>query len=65
MSDHFDPVKYNGAMFLGLNGLAIKSHGSASPKAFANAIEVAYTLTQYDFNSQIERDLVASQSHLT
>ena len=65
LGDHFNPVKYNGAMFLGLKSLAIKSHGGASAKGFANAIEVAYKLNQYDFSHQIERDLIASKSQLS
>jgi glycerol-3-phosphate acyltransferase PlsX len=36
-----DPRRYNGASLLGLQGIVIKSHGSADDLAFANAIEVA------------------------
>jgi len=36
-----DPRHYNGAVFLGLNGLAVKSHGGADALGFANAIGVA------------------------
>ncbi|MCK4609307.1 MAG: phosphate acyltransferase, partial [Gammaproteobacteria bacterium] len=36
-----DPNQHNGASFLGLQGIVIKSHGSASQKAFAIAIEEA------------------------
>lgn len=36
-----DPGNYNGATLLGLNGIVIKSHGSADEKAFAKAIEIA------------------------
>ena len=35
---HLDPNNHNGAVFLGLNGLVVKSHGSATPKGVANAI---------------------------
>ena len=35
---HLDPNNHNGAVFLGLNGLVVKSHGSANPKGVANAI---------------------------
>lgn len=34
-----DPERYNGATFLGLNGIVIKSHGSANIKAFVCAVE--------------------------
>ncbi len=36
-----DPRNYNGASFIGLNGIVIKSHGSADALAFATAITVA------------------------
>lgn len=36
--DKLDPANYNGASLLGLNGIVIKSHGSADVKSFANAI---------------------------
>lgn len=47
-----DPALYNGAPLLGLNGLIVKSHGSADEKAFANAILVAAEMA--------DRDLVAA-----
>lgn len=37
-----DKRRYNGAVLLGLNNLAVKSHGSADAQAFAAAISVAY-----------------------
>ncbi len=36
-----DPRRYNGASFLGLQGIVVKSHGGADAKAFANAIRIA------------------------
>jgi len=36
-----DPRRYNGASFLGLQGIVIKSHGGADAMAFANAIRIA------------------------
>ncbi len=36
-----DPGRYNGATLVGLQGIVVKSHGSADCQAFANAIEVA------------------------
>ncbi len=37
-----DPRAYNGASMLGLNGIVIKSHGSADVFSYANAIEIAF-----------------------
>ena len=44
-----DPRKYNGAVFLGLNGVAVKSHGGTDAFGFANAIGVAVDMVQYNF----------------
>lgn len=40
-AERIDPRRYNGASFLGLRGVVIKSHGGADEVAFANAIRVA------------------------
>ena len=40
LGKRIDPRRYNGASFLGLNGIVIKSHGSADALGFANAIRV-------------------------
>jgi glycerol-3-phosphate acyltransferase PlsX len=40
-----DPRRYNGAVFLGLAGIAVKSHGAADAFGFANAIGVAIDMT--------------------
>lgn len=53
-AEEFDPNNYNGALFLGLNGISIKSHGSANAKGFKNAINVAYKLAQNDVISKIK-----------
>jgi phosphate acyltransferase len=44
MAARLDPRRYNGAMFLGLAGIAVKSHGSTDAFGFANAIGVAIDL---------------------
>ena len=55
--DRVDPNKYNGAMFLGLNGIVVKSHGRSTSEGFANAISVAYDLCINDFNKKINVDI--------
>jgi glycerol-3-phosphate acyltransferase PlsX len=37
----FDPARYNGASFLGLQGIVVKSHGSADERGFGHALQVA------------------------
>jgi glycerol-3-phosphate acyltransferase PlsX len=54
-----DPRRYNGAMFLGLNGIAVKSHGSTDAFGFANAVGVAIDLAAGGFNAKILHELQA------
>ena len=44
-------------MFLGLNGIAVKSHGGTDAVGFANAIGVAVELVTHGFNERIKREL--------
>lgn len=44
-----DPRRYNGAVFLGLNGIAVKSHGGTDALGFSNAIGVAADLVDHGF----------------
>jgi glycerol-3-phosphate acyltransferase PlsX len=44
-------------MFLGLQGVCVKSHGGTDAVGFANAIGVAYDLVQHDFNRIIREEL--------
>jgi glycerol-3-phosphate acyltransferase PlsX len=53
----FDPRRYNGAMFLGLRGIAVKSHGSTDAFGFANAIGVAIDMKVNGFLDKIRSDL--------
>ena len=48
-----DPRRYNGAMFLGLAGIAVKSHGSTDAFGFANAIGVAADVKRYGLLEKI------------
>src|ERR1700688_2213044 len=52
-----DPRRHNGAMFLGLAGIAVKSHGSTDAFGFANAIGVAADLKLNGFLQKIGDDL--------
>jgi len=58
LKHHLDPNNHNGAVFLGLNGVVVKSHGSASAKGVANAVEVAARLLEDDITDRIKHDLV-------
>ncbi|HSE77693.1 MAG TPA: phosphate acyltransferase PlsX [Alphaproteobacteria bacterium] len=52
-----DPRRYNGAMFVGLNGIVVKSHGGTDATGFANAIHVAADMAQNRFNDKIRDEL--------
>ena len=60
---HLDPNNHNGAVFLGLNGLVVKSHGSANPKGVANAIGVAASMVRNDITRKIGDDLDNFRAH--
>lgn len=49
----FDPRSHNGAVFVGLNGISVKSHGGTDMIGFANAIGVATELVRRDFLVQV------------
>jgi glycerol-3-phosphate acyltransferase PlsX len=52
-----DPNLRNGAVFLGLNGTVVKSHGHTTPDGFANAIHVAAKLARGRIPHRIAEDL--------
>ncbi len=63
LQDHLDPNNHNGAVFLGLNGLVVKSHGGANGPGFGSAIGVAYDMATDDLCDRIARDLKESDAH--
>ena len=52
-----DPRRYNGAMFLGLQGVCVKSHGGTDAEGFSSAIGVAHDLVAHKFNERIAEEL--------
>lgn len=52
-----DPDNHNGAVFLGLNGVVVKSHGAASVAGFAHAIGVARELVTENIQARIHADM--------
>jgi phosphate acyltransferase len=54
---HLDPNNHNGAVFLGLNGLVLKSHGSANEIGVATAIAAAAKMVRDDLTRRISEDL--------
>ena len=56
-SNQLDPRAYNGANFIGLNGIVIKSHGGADEVGFANAIHIAILEAELDVPKNISAHL--------
>ncbi len=54
---HLDPNNHNGAVFLGLNGVIVKSHGSANANGVANAVAVTASLLSNTLTERIAHDL--------
>ena len=54
-----DPRRYNGAVFLGLNGVVVKSHGGTDGEGFAHAVDVAMDMVTHGFNAKIRDGLAA------
>lgn len=57
LKHHLDPNNHNGAVFLGLNGVVVKSHGSANALGVANAVAVAARLLEENLTERIGADL--------
>jgi glycerol-3-phosphate acyltransferase PlsX len=54
---HLDPNNHNGAVFLGLNGIVVKSHGGANELGVATAIAAAAKMVRDDLTRRISEDL--------
>jgi glycerol-3-phosphate acyltransferase PlsX len=53
LKNKIDPRSYAGAVFLGLNGFSIKTHGNSDALSWANALEYAANLCKSDFYGKI------------
>ncbi len=59
--DKMDPRKVNGGVFLGLDGVVIKSHGGTDAEGYAGAIEVGYEMVKHELLGKIHHSL--AQAH--
>ncbi len=57
LREKMDPGKVNGGVFLGLNGLVIKSHGGADAEGFAAAVDLGYDMVRYKLRARISQML--------
>ena len=58
--ERLDPRKYNGAIFLGLNGPVVKSHGGTDSIGFYYSIDLCYKIVKGNLIKEIKKNL----SHL-
>ena len=64
LKERMDPRRFNGGPFLGLNGIAIKSHGGTDAFGFAQAIEVGYAMAESNVLQRLAADLEALHGKL-
>ncbi len=64
LKQQFDPRRYNGAIFLGLRGIVIKSHGGTDAVGFAFALQEAYEEIKKDVLTRVTHDVAVYMQHL-
>jgi glycerol-3-phosphate acyltransferase PlsX len=57
LREKMDPRKANGGVFLGLNGIVVKSHGGTDAEGFAAAVELGYDMVANQLLEKIAADL--------
>ena len=57
LADKMDPRKSNGGVFLGLNGIVIKSHGGIDAEGFAYAVDIGYDMVRHELLAKIGQSL--------
>jgi glycerol-3-phosphate acyltransferase PlsX len=57
LKEKMDPRRVNGGTFLGLNGLAVKSHGGTDALGFASAVDLGYEMAESGLLSRLAADL--------
>src|SRR5262252_9441462 len=65
LADKMDPRKANGGVFLGLNGIVIKSHGGTDAEGFAYAVDLGYEMVRHELLAKIGRTLGHHQHEAT
>jgi glycerol-3-phosphate acyltransferase PlsX len=62
LKEKMDPRRSNGGVFLGLNGIVIKSHGGTDAEGFASALDMGYDMARYDLLARINRSFARDMS---
>jgi glycerol-3-phosphate acyltransferase PlsX len=64
LREKMDPRRVNGGTFLGLNGIAIKSHGGIDALGFASAVDLSYEMSESGVLARLAQDLEAFHHRL-
>lgn len=57
LKEKMDPRRVNGGTFLGLNGIAVKSHGGTDAYGFASAVDLAYEMADSGLIARLAADI--------
>ncbi len=57
MKQRMDYKSFGGAMLLGINGIAVKAHGSSDEFSFYSALKVAYRMSKQDIVNKIKKEV--------
>jgi phosphate acyltransferase len=57
LREKMDPRRVNGGVFLGLDGIVVKSHGGADAVGFAAAVDLAYNMARQGLKKKISISL--------
>jgi phosphate acyltransferase len=64
LADKMDPGKANGGVFLGLNGIVIKSHGNTDSQGFAYAVDIGHDMVHQALLAKIGEMLALDRRDL-
>jgi glycerol-3-phosphate acyltransferase PlsX len=64
LKQKMDPRRVNGGTFLGLNGIAVKSHGGTDALGFASAVDLGYEMAESGLIERLAGDLDAFHHRL-
>jgi glycerol-3-phosphate acyltransferase PlsX len=64
LKEKMDPRQLNGGIFLGLNGIVVKSHGGTDATGFASAIDTAYDMSSSGVVKRLADDITRFHAEL-
>ncbi len=64
LKEKLDPRQLNGGIFLGLNGIVVKSHGGTDATGFASAIDTAYDMASTGVVKRLASDVTGFHAKL-